>query len=34
MLPRHNGYGFTSESFVLNWHIFTALTYKKLMLWW
>ena len=32
ILPKHNGYGFISESFALNLYIFTFLTYKKLLL--
>ena len=32
ILPEHNKYGFISESFALNWYIFTALTNKKLLL--
>ena len=31
ILPRHDGYGFASESFTLNWYIFTAIN-KKLLL--
>ena len=31
ILPRHDGYGFASESFTLNWNIFTAIS-KKLLL--
>ena len=26
ILPKHNGYGFISESFALNWYISTTLT--------
>ena len=29
MLPKHNGYGFISESFASNWYIFTALTIRN-----
>ena len=32
ILPKHNGYGFISESFALNWHTFMVLTNKKLLL--
>ena len=32
ILPKHKGYGFTSESFALDWWIFTASTNKKLLL--
>ena len=32
ILHKHNGYGFISKSFTLNWYIFTQLTYKKLLL--
>ena len=31
ILPRHDGYGFASESFTLNWYIFNAIN-KKLLL--
>ena len=30
IFPRHNGYGFISESFPLNLQIFTPFTYRKL----
>ena len=32
ILPKHNRYGFISESFALNWYIFIALANKKLFL--
>ena len=32
IFPKHNSYGFISESFALNWYTFVALTNKKLLL--
>ena len=32
ILPKHNGCGFVSESYALNWYIFTPLSYKILLL--
>ena len=32
IFPKHNNYGFISESFALNWYTFVALTNKKLLL--
>lgn len=32
ILHKHNGYGFIYENPVLNWHIFTPSTYKKMLL--
>ena len=29
ILPKQNEYGFVSESYALNWYIFTPLAYKK-----
>ena len=31
ILPKHNEYDYISESFALNWYIFTSLTYKNLL---
>ena len=31
ILPKHNGYGFVSEFFALNWYVFVELTNKKLL---
>ena len=31
ILPKHNGYGFISEFFALNWYVFVELTNKKLL---
>ena len=32
VLPKHNGYGFVSDSFALNWYNFAPLAYKNLLL--
>ena len=32
ILPKHDEYGFISESFALNWYILTALKNEKLLL--
>ena len=32
ILSKHNGYGFISRSFALNWYIFVALTNEILLL--
>ena len=31
IFPKHNGYGFVSEPYALNWYISVALTNKKLL---
>ena len=32
ILTKYNGYDFVSETFALNWYIFTALTNEKILL--